>query len=73
MEAAHGQLLLHGPLVCCEKTSLGAKFKGKEHQVFLFAKIVIFSKEECKKSLCTRYKYKNHIQVRNEKLIIFIF
>lgn len=65
MEAAHGQLLLHGPLVCCEKKSLGAKFKGKVYQVFLFVKVLIFSTVVCKKLLCTRYDYKNHIQVRN--------
>lgn len=65
--ASQGQLLFHGPLVCCEKTSSGASFKGKDLQVFLFEQILIFSEAEGKKTQYTspRYKYKNHIQVCN--------
>lgn len=61
---AQGNLLLHGPLICCEE-SAGPNFKGKEFQVFLFEQNIIFSEAVGKKTQFTNpvYIHKAHIQV----------
>ncbi|XP_021922834.1 triple functional domain protein-like isoform X3 [Zootermopsis nevadensis] len=60
---AQGNLLLHGPLICCEE-SAGPNFKGKEFQVFLFEQNIIFSEAVGKKTQFTNpvYIHKAHIQ-----------
>jgi triple functional domain protein len=61
---AQGNLLLHGPLICCEE-SAGSNSKGKELQVFLFEQNIIFSEAVGKKTQFTNpvYIHKAHIQV----------
>lgn len=60
-----GQLLLQGPLVCSDKLPSGANFKGRQLQVFLFERVLIFSQTNGKQDPYTRYKYINHMEVRN--------
>ncbi|XP_058808184.1 triple functional domain protein-like isoform X3 [Phymastichus coffea] len=60
---AQGKLLLHGPLMVAELTSLPSR--GREWQVFLFEQNIIFSEAVGKKTQFTSpaYIYKAHIQV----------
>ena len=65
---AQGNLLMHGPLMCYEGTSLlpnMAVARFKELHVFLFEQSVIFSEAVGKKTAFTSpaYIYKAHIQV----------
>ncbi|XP_044587517.1 kalirin isoform X2 [Cotesia glomerata] len=65
---AQGKLLLHGPLLVAELSSLPAR--GREWQVFLFEQNIIFSEALGKKTQFTNpaYVYKAHIQVNKMSL-----
>nr|XP_012140240.1 PREDICTED: triple functional domain protein isoform X2 [Megachile rotundata] len=65
---AQGKLLLHGPLLVAELSSLPSK--GREWQVFLFEQNIIFSETVGKKTQFTNpaYIYKAHIQVNKMSL-----
>ena len=61
---AQGKLLLHGPLMVAELSSLPSR--GREWQVFLFEQNIIFSEAVGKKTQFTNpaYIYKAQIQVK---------
>ncbi|XP_014207348.1 triple functional domain protein-like [Copidosoma floridanum] len=65
---AQGKLLLHGPLMVAELSSLPSR--GREWQVFLFEQNIIFSEAVGKKTQFTSpaYIYKAHIQVNKMSL-----
>ena len=65
---AQGKLLLHGPLMVAELSSMPSR--GREWQVFLFEQNIIFSEAVGKKTQFTNpaYIYKAHIQVRTVNL-----
>ncbi|XP_011495502.1 PREDICTED: kalirin isoform X2 [Ceratosolen solmsi marchali] len=65
---AQGKLLLHGPLMVAELSSLPSR--GREWQVFLFEQNIIFSEAVGKKTQFTNpaYIYKAHIQVNKMSL-----
>ncbi|KAL2736414.1 kalirin isoform X2 [Vespula maculifrons] len=65
---AQGKLLLHGPLLVSEISSMPTK--GKEWHVFLFEQNIIFSEAVGKKTQFTNpaYIYKAHIQVNKMSL-----
>lgn len=65
---AQGKLLLHGPLLVSEISSVPTK--GKEWHVFLFEQNIIFSEAVGKKTQFTSpaYIYKAHIQVNKMSL-----
>ncbi|XP_014237093.1 kalirin isoform X2 [Trichogramma pretiosum] len=60
---SQGKLLLHGPLMVAELSSMPSR--GREWQVFLFEQNIIFSEAVGKKTQFTNpaYIYKAHIQV----------
>ena len=64
---AQGKLLLHGPLLVSELSSM--QTRGREWQIFLFEQNIIFSEAVGKKTQFTNpaYIYKAHIQVRNQR------
>nr|XP_050856802.1 kalirin isoform X4 [Vespula vulgaris] len=65
---AQGKLLLHGPLLVSEISSMPTR--GKEWHVFLFEQNIIFSEAVGKKTQFTNpaYIYKAHIQVNKMSL-----
>ena len=65
--AEQGKLLLQGSFVTWHSNKRGLPpLKGRQRQVFLYQKLVVFSKkdEECNKD-SVLYHYKNSIKVSN--------
>ncbi|KAG0715143.1 Triple functional domain protein [Chionoecetes opilio] len=67
---SQGKLLLYGPLVCLEGTTVH-NFRGKDLMVFLFEQSIIFSESGRKKNQFSNpvYQYKSHLQVNKMSLI----